>query len=208
MKNNFFLKRPPMFLSLLLLAGQLANAQHMPDHHQVSSPKNIFLAMMDTMMVKMDDAPAGESTGACFILQMIPHHEGAIAMANYEIAYGKDFTIIQLAKSILIEQTYEIQQMRLWLRQSLPDTAKTTADFKQAMNQTMSVMMQNMPANNILTDIDRAFARVMIPHHQAAVDMAKVAIKFTADYQTNAFAKNIISSQQIEIEQMFSFLKK
>jgi uncharacterized protein (DUF305 family) len=64
-----------------------------------------------------------------------------------------------------------------------------------------------MPANNLLTGTDRAFARVMIPHHQAAIDMAKVIIKFTKDHQTNAFAKSIISSEKIEIEQMSAYLK-
>jgi uncharacterized protein (DUF305 family) len=208
-KNSFFFTKQFLLLVSWLLIKELSVAQQMPDHHQMlSAQKNIFLIIMDTMMLKMDNTPASESAGAGFILQMIPHHEGAIEMANYEIQHGKDFTMIQLAKSILAEQSNEVQQMRIWLQQSLPDTVKITAGFRQDMNKTMIVMMQNMPANNILADTDRAFAGVMIPHHQAAIDMAGVAIKFTKDQQTIAFAKHIISSEQIEIEQMSSFLKK
>ena len=209
MKDNFFFNKHWLILSLLLSAGQLTTAQHLPAHHQMlPTGKNIFLAMMDTMMIKMDVAPAGESAGASFILQMIPHHEGAVEMAKYEIQYGKDFAMVQLAKSILTEQHYEIQQMRLWLKQSITDSIKITTDFKLAMNQTMVKMMQNLPSNNLLTNTDQAFASVMIPHHQAAIEMAKVAIKFTTDHQTNAFANHNISSQEIEIEQMSSFLNK
>src|SRR5690349_12439293 len=68
----------------------------MPMHHSLSSSnKNIYLAMMDTMMVKMDDVPKVSSPESDFMWQMIPHHEGAIAMAKYEIGHGKDFTMIQ-----------------------------------------------------------------------------------------------------------------
>ena len=191
----------------LLISAQAVCAQHM--NHQMPSPseKNIFLVMMDTMMAKMDNVPEEQSAEANFILQMIPHHEGAIEMAKYEIQHGSDFTMIQLAKSILAEQNIEVHQMKLWLKSSTSGTIKATDLFQQDMNQAMNTMMQNLPAKNTLTNTDRAFAGVMMPHHQAAVDMARVIIRFTKDQQTIAFAKHIISSQQIEVEQMSSFLK-
>jgi uncharacterized protein (DUF305 family) len=209
MKNISLHNNYSLSLLSLLFAVQTTVAQLTPHNHQMPpQSKNIFLVMMDSMMIKMDAASSGESFRASFILKIIPLHEGAVEMANYEIQYGKYFTMIQLAKSILIEQKYEIQQMRLWLKESPSDTVNLTATFNENMNQTMATMMQHMPANNTLNNADRAFAKVMIPHHQAAVDMAKVAIRFTKDQQTNSFAKHIISSQQIEIEQMSSFLKQ
>lgn len=156
------------------------------------------------MMDNMVHTATSGFVEADFITQMIAHHEGAIEMARYEILHGSSFEMIQLAKSILVEQTSEIQQMQLWLEKYSSDN-KDTPQFHQYMNQTMEVMMQNMPVESTLTDIDKAFAKVMMPHHRAAIDMAKVVIKFSKDGQTNAFAKHIISSQQIEIEQMFLF---
>ena len=76
------------------------------------------------------------------------------------------------------------------------------------MDKSMVVMMDDMPHSSELTDVDIAFARVMIPHHQAAVDMAKVVLQFSKDQQTIAFAKQIISAEEIEIEQMLSFINK
>lgn len=195
-------------LIVLVFFTRLSIAQQMNMHKMPVSRGNVFLVMMDTMMKKMDQAATGRLVNIDFIQQMIPHHEGAIEMANYEIEHGKDFTMFQLAKSILAEQGIEVQQMKLWLKRSDTDTAKTSENFRQYMDRTMKVMMQSMPVNTMLADTDSAFARVMIPHHQAAIDMAKVAIKFTKDRQTIAFAKHIISSEQIEIEQMSSFLKK
>lgn len=195
---------------IILVATQPMEAQemHMHMHHPSSSPaKNIFLAVMDTMMMKMDEVPKATSPETDFIAQMIPHHEGAIEMAKYEIQNGKNFDMVQLAKSILAEQTNEIQQMQLWLKQARVSNHQIPAEHSENMDKTMTDMMKTMPANDQLINTDQAFALVMIPHHQAAVDMAKVVLKFSKDLQTTAFAKQLISNEQIEIEQMKTFSK-
>jgi uncharacterized protein (DUF305 family) len=194
-----------VLIGLLFWTGSVS-AQQMNMHEMKTSSKNIFLMMMDTMMIKMSNIPAAKSVEANFILEMIPHHEGAVEMAEYEIEHGKDFTMIQLAKSILAEQHIEVQQMRLWLQRPIHDPVKVTECFQKNMDQSMSVMMENMPGKKIPNTIDRAFARIMIPHHQAAIDMARIVIKYGKDGATISFAKQIISSQQIEIEQMLQFL--
>ncbi|OJV13251.1 MAG: hypothetical protein BGO21_15085 [Dyadobacter sp. 50-39] len=177
--------------------------------HAGHSQKNPFMAMMDTMMTKMEAAGGSISVETGFITQMIPHHEGAIAMANYQIKYGKSFVMIQLAKSILAEQTNELQKMKLWLVQAPEKSpAIDPTGFDKSMAQTMHLMMERMPDPTALTDTDHDFARIMIPHHQAAIDMAKAAISFSRDQQTSAFAKQIIASESIEVEQMSAFLNE
>ena len=47
-----------------------------------------------------------------FLTQMIEHHEGAIEMANDEIAAGLDAETIALCESIVVSQTAEIAEMR------------------------------------------------------------------------------------------------
>ncbi len=198
-------KSQALLITIFLFSTFSVNAQHTSTHgHQ----QNIFISMMDTMMIRMDAAVIGISPEQDFIVQMIPHHQGAIEMAIYEIQHGKSFEMIQLAKSILAEQKIELQQMNLYLKKLPADRAATPKDYKKAMDKTMEIMMENMPNNNELTDIDVAFARVMIPHHQAAIDMAKVVLQFSKDQQTVAFAKHIISNEEIEIEQMLTFINK
>lgn len=167
--------------------------------------KNVFVAMMDTMMMKMADAPKGQSAAMIFVYQMIPHHEGAIAMANYEILHGKNFEMIQLAKSIKAEQQTELLQMQILLKQTDTET-KAPQHFAEEMDKSMEKMMTNMPSANILKDTDHAFAKVMLPHHQAAVDMARTLLKYPENAQVSAFAKQLISDEQIEIEQMSTYL--
>jgi uncharacterized protein (DUF305 family) len=49
---------------------------------------------------------------------------------------------------------------------------------------------------------DKAFIDAMIPHHQSAIEMAKVAYEKSDNPQIKELAQNIMSAQQEEIEQM------
>jgi uncharacterized protein (DUF305 family) len=173
-----------------------------------SRSKNAFLMMMDTMMSNMDTAKAGISPDRDFMSLMIPHHHGAIEMAQHEIENGRNFLMVQLAKSILAEQAVEIQQMQCYKKLFLPVGYPLNDKFKKEMNETMDLMMRNMPADYELDDVDTAFAMVMMPHHQAGIDMAQVILKFSSDNKTVGLCKQIIASQEVEIGQMCSFLNK
>ena len=53
---------------------------------------------------------------------------------------------------------------------------------------------------------DRAFLSMMIPHHQAALEMSKADLARNSDLQVRTWANNIISSQQAEIDAMQALL--
>ena len=204
--RNIFL----VFLTaLLFIAVKSTTAQHSNMVGMQMSPAsaNIYLKMMDTMMVQMDKAPQAATYGNEFLSQMIPHHLGAIAMAGYEITNGIDFKIQQIAKSIAAGQKSEIMLMRQWLTTAEPVTDTVSKQYITEMNATMSKMMADMPKNNELKNTDHAFEQVMIPHHQAAIDMARVLMKYSHNKTIRAYAAQLISNEQIEIEQMKGLLK-
>jgi uncharacterized protein (DUF305 family) len=51
-------------------------------------------------------------------------------------------------------------------------------------------------------DLDRAFVQGMVPHHQAAIDMATVEVQKGTDPRTKAMAQAIVTDQHREIAQM------
>ena len=51
-----------------------------------------------------------------FLAGMIPHHQGAIDMAEVVLKYGKDPKIKKLAREIIVAQKKEIAMMNQWLK--------------------------------------------------------------------------------------------
>lgn len=56
-------------------------------------------------------------------------------------------------------------------------------------------------------ELDRAFLSMMIPHHQAAVDMSREILKTTRDARVRVWAEAIIAAQKAEISRMTTMLK-
>ena len=80
----------------------------------------------------------------------------------------------------------------------------STKAYLEAADKMHAPMMQGMQA----ADPDVAFVRGMIPHHQGAIDMAKVLLQYGKDPQTKKWASDVIREQQREIGEMEAWLKK
>jgi uncharacterized protein (DUF305 family) len=80
-------------------------------------------------------------------------------------------------------------------------------DFEAAMQKAMAQMDQGMKAP-MTGDPDRDFARMMIPHHQGAIDMAETELRFGKDKRLRRLARDIIAAQRKEIAVMRAELAK
>jgi len=72
-------------------------------------------ASMTAMNGSMKAAAMNGNVDHDFAAMMIPHHEGAIEMAEAELSFGRDKTMRRLAQEILVDQKSEIDAMNLWL---------------------------------------------------------------------------------------------
>ncbi len=79
--------------------------------------------------------------------------------------------------------------------------SETTA-FSKEMHQQMQVMMTAMDAAPMSGNPDRDFLAMMIPHHQGAVDMARLVLVHGQDPLVRQLADEIIASQRSEIDSM------
>ena len=78
------------------------------------------------------------------------------------------------------------------------------AELQSSMEK-MHLAMHSIAASD---NSDADFVLLMIPHHQAAIDMAKTQLLYGKDAQMRRLAQEIIADQQSEIELMNLWLKE
>lgn len=147
-----------------------------------------------------------------FIEQMIPHHDGAIAMANLALEKAKRPEIKTLAENIINAQEAEISEMESWYKdwfgKDMPKTGTSMMGGGMMSGSGMHMGGQeDMASIENATDFDKAFIEAMIPHHQLAIMMAQMLKSGTNKPEMLTLANNIVESQSKEIEQMESWYK-
>lgn len=145
-----------------------------------------------------------------FIEQMIPHHEDAITMAQLALTEAEHSELKKLSNNIIKSQSEEIDQMKKWYQEW---SGKEVNNMSSMMGHGMNMMTHGgmMGDKSDLEDLkeanpfDKAFIEQMIPHHQMAVMMAQMLLNSSERTEMRQLAKNIISDQNKEIEQMRSW---
>lgn len=69
---------------------------------------------MRTMQHRMSSAHLTGKPDQDFVTTMIPHHQGAVAMAHTELKYGKSAYLKRMARKIIKSQDRQIKEMRHW----------------------------------------------------------------------------------------------
>ncbi len=163
---------------------------------------------------QMDLGPADGEYDLRFIDSMIPHHEGAIVMAKDALSKSKRPEIKTLANNILKSQPSEIKQMQSWRSLWYPKAPTTPMMWNGTMNhhtpmtgEQMSSMRMSMDLGASDKGYDDRFLAAMIPHHESAVIMAKDMALKSKRPEMQKLAKEIIASQQAEIDQMNQWRK-
>lgn len=80
----------------------------------------------------------------------------------------------------------------------MPGTAATSQNQKDLM-QSMERMNRDMMSMAVTGDPDRAFVTMMTPHHQGAIDMARIYLREGKDPEIRGMAEKIIADQEREI---------
>ncbi|SCB19184.1 CopM family metallochaperone [Rhizobium multihospitium] len=77
----------------------------------------------------------------------------------------------------------------------------------KAFNDAMGKMHKDMMIH-YSGDADADFVRGMIPHHQGAIDMAKIELKYGKDPELRKLAEAVVTAQEAEIKEMKAWLQK
>ena len=140
-----------------------------------------------------------DASAVMFAQMMVPHHQQAVLISQWELKQGSNAAAKKLAMKIIAEQSPEIKQMKKWI----PSTA---------------MMGGSMPMQGIVSDADLAILKAahgkrfdglylvdMTLHHQGAIAMAR-PLTHSSNPEVAALCKAIVSGQSAEIKQMRSIL--
>lgn len=168
-------------------------------------------------MGSMGDGADGGADSAefdqTFIDMMVPHHEGAVAMAEIALERAERAEIREMAQAIVADQTAEIDQMRAW-RQAWFGSGETPAMRDMPMvggmgghgaPQSMDMAAEVEALRSAPEPFDLAFIDAMIEHHQSAIDAARAAQTQASRAEIKTLAEQIIAAQEAEIAQMRSW---
>ena len=142
----------------------------------------------------------GKYSDKAFIDAMVPHHQGAIVMARVALENAEHEEIRDLSRNIVSTQQAEIGELKAIKKEEF-GTSNVPMEMSSEQMRGMGMMMdpQSLAEEN---PFDRAFIDAMIPHHRSAIEMAKVANQESENPRIKELARNIMSAQKAEIEQM------
>jgi uncharacterized protein (DUF305 family) len=158
-------------------------------------------------------APASGATAtsneadAAFAGHMIVHHQQAVEMAELAASRAGNAEVKKLSARIKAAQSPEIATMTGWLR----DWGRPAASAGMEMGHgTMPGVMSDDDMKKLATrsgtEFDKEFLRMMIAHHEGAIEMAEEETSGGANADAKALAQRIGTSQQAEIDDMKKLL--
>lgn len=143
------------------------------------------------------ETPGLNRVDVMFAQMMVPHHDDAIAMANYlQDVSGVDPRVEELAAGIVRSQERENEKMNSWLT----ERGYPTVDEGPARVNEESVAGQSAD------QAEGQFLTEMIAHHEHGVDMAQGAVRRGQSPVMTDLAQQMVDDQSREIEQMRDLL--
>ncbi len=217
------------FLALTFTAiasggGLITGCTSTASQNQSQAPKETATSANDKQMINhgggmnhsmgMDLGLADANFDLRFIDAMIPHHQGAVEMANVAQQKSKRPEIKKLADNIIKSQNLEITQMKQWRQAWYPSGGDKPMAYNSQMGHMMEMSSDQMKGMMMSQDLgaadaefDLRFINAMIPHHEGAVTMAKDALNKSKRPEIKKLAQEIVKAQDIEIKQMQQWRK-
>jgi uncharacterized protein (DUF305 family) len=175
----------------------------------------VLLGALSLWLYLSGQTPEDGSAEAGFVRDMSVHHAQAVEMAEIVRDKTESEEIRILASDIALTQQAQIGRMQGWL--AIWDLSPTGPEPAMAwMGHPTEGRMPGMASpkeierlrNASPEEADRIFLQLMIPHHQAAVPMARAAIKRSDNPDVQSLARGIIATQKAEIQVMKDLLEE
>ncbi|MBU4539270.1 MAG: DUF305 domain-containing protein [Weeksellaceae bacterium] len=192
-------------VSLVLFSFSCNKKENKTAETQILQPqnKNEMTALMTEMMDEMHSNKPSGNNDADFAKMMIEHHKGSVKMSELLLEKGKNDELKAFGRKVIAAQNQEIMLMEKFINEK--EVSADSETFQKELSQSMSAMMNR--EIKIYDNIDKDYAEQMIPHHQSAVDMAKVYLKYGKQKELLNLCREIVETQTAEILQLQLWLK-
>lgn len=168
-------------------------------------------ASIEKMMEAMEMAPKTGDPDLDFAYSMIEHHEGGIDISDIELQYGKHAEARALAQKTKNGNQASRERLLAFIAEHgapVPVAEAEYAAFRMKMHEQMERMDKVLKSWPATTDADYDFAEVMIHHHQGAIDMSKLEMKFGKDETARKEASTITEESEMEITELGRFRRE
>jgi uncharacterized protein (DUF305 family) len=203
---------PTLVVAVMMLALGACTSDSEPDQPdsdapvvQLGAPGESNRTLSPSEVEELEQQPGHTEADAAFVVNMIPHHQQALAMTALVEERTASRQVPKLAERIEVSQTDEIVQLEGWLTErgeSLPD------GHSHHHGELMPGMLTEEELAHLETAqgrrFDRLFLNYMIRHHQGAVLMVGQLLAGGGGQETEVFqlAQHIESDQLVEISRM------
>nr|WP_246363188.1 DUF305 domain-containing protein [Deinococcus budaensis] len=175
----------------MLLGAALAGGALAQTHSHGGHGGAMTMEAMNAQMMAELRSLRGRAFDVRFSQLMMDHHQMAVEMARASLKSGRDSRVRAAAREVITAQEKELAQMGAWVKTWTGKAYRPTS------------MTLNVPRSGV----DRWFLADMIPHHQGAVEMARLVPARTQNAAVRKLAGQIIRSQSAEINQYRAWLK-
>ena len=160
-----------------------------------------------------------------YLLHMIPHHQVAVDISKQLENTSNNPVMLEILRKLIWIQHREIMTMKDILPNLPQNISNPDLEMRYIYNKTILDFTENAVDKNAeckpeffdpelhkkhlhhMKLNEKMYLEHMIPHHQVAVDMSKILLKYTKNDFMISFAYRIIRSQQEEINYMNNLLK-
>lgn len=138
-----------------------------------------------------------------FAQNMIRHHQQAVEMSAMVLERGETAEVKALAQRITDAQTSEIDLMEGWL-------SKWGEDEEAGMDMDMPGEMSEEDMAKLEAasgrELDKVFLEMMVPHHESAIEMARIELEDGESSEAKTLAERVIEDQTAEIAEIKGLL--
>jgi uncharacterized protein (DUF305 family) len=135
---------------------------------------------------------------------MKPNKTPSIFLSAIQLVFISSLVLAASVVILSVELPRSRAQAGTHARVGQPTTDPDWSELIASMDKMHMAMEAVERSGN--ADVD--FVRLMLPHHQAAIDMAKTQLIYGKDPQMRRLAQEIVTDQQLEIELMQRWLKQ